>query len=123
MAIKANITIDQGADFTANIDVKASDGTAYNLTDHTARAQMRKNYTTSSVTAEFIATHNDAGGVITLRLPNANVVDGTTVTQVGTNSIEPGRYLYDVEISSNAVPPVVTRVVQGTVTVSGGITR
>jgi hypothetical protein len=122
MAIKANITIDQGADFTANIDVKSSDGQAYNLTGHVVRAQMRKNYTTSSVAAEFIATHNDAGGVITLKLPNSDVVDGDTVTQVGTNSIEPGRYLYDVEIVSTATN-VVTRVVQGTVTVSGGITR
>ena len=124
MAIKANITIDQGADFTANIDVKASDGTAYNLTNHTAKAQMRKNYTTSSVTAEFIATHNNAGGVITLKLPNANVTnDAGGVTQVGTNHIEPGRYLYDVEIATQDTVPVVTRVVQGTVTVSGGITR
>ena len=122
MAIKANITIDQGADFTANIDVKSSDGQAYNLTGQTVRAQMRKNFTTSSVTAQFIATHNDAGGVITLKLPNSNVVDGDTVTQVGTNSIEAGRYLYDVEIVSTATT-VVTRVVQGTVTVSGGITK
>ena len=122
MAIKANITIDQGADFTANIDVKSSDGQAYNLTGHTVRGQMRKNFTTSTVTAQFIATHNDAGGVITLKLPNSDVVDGDTVTQVGTNSIEPGRYLYDVEIVSTATN-VVTRVVQGTVTVSGGITR
>ncbi|MDA7491695.1 hypothetical protein N8464_00895 [bacterium] len=122
MAIKANITIDQGADFTANIDVKSSDGQAYNLTGHTVRAQMRKNFTTSSVTAQFIATHNDAGGVITLKLPNSNVVDGDTVTQVGTNSIEAGRYLYDVEIVTTATT-VVTRVVQGTVTVSGGITK
>ncbi len=124
MAIKANISIDQGADFTANIDVKASDGSTFNLQNYTARAQMRKNYTTDSVTAQFIATHNDGGGIITLRLPSSNVVNEVGgVTQVGTNHIEPGRYLYDVEISSDANPPVVTRVVQGTVTVSGGITR
>ena len=118
MAIKANITIDQGADFTANIDVKSSDGQAYNLTDHTVRAQMRKNFTTSTVTAQFIATHNGAGGVITLKLPNTSVEGG----QKGTNDIEAGRYLYDVEIVSTATT-VVTRVVQGTVTVSGGITK
>jgi hypothetical protein len=124
MAIKANITIDQGADFTANIDVKASDGTAYNLTDHDVRAQMRKNFTTSTVTAQFIASHNGAGGVITISLPNANVTnEAGGVTQVGTNHISAGRYLYDVEIATQGNPPVVTRVVQGTVTVSGGITR
>lgn len=124
MAIKANLTIDQGADFTATVDVKQADGQAFNLTNHTARGQMRKNFSTSTVTAAFICTvPNPTLGQITLKLPNANVVDGDTVTQVGTNSIEPGRYLYDIEIEDSSSPAVVTRVVQGTVTVTGGITR
>jgi hypothetical protein len=124
MAIKANLTIDQGADFTATVDVKQADGQAFNLTNHTARGQMRKNFSTSAVTAAFICTvPNPTLGQITLKLPNANVVDGDTVTQVGTNSIEPGRYLYDIEIEDSSSPAVVTRVVQGTVTVTGGITR
>jgi len=124
MAIKANLTIDQGADFTATVDVKQADGQAFNLTNHTARGQMRKNFSTTTVTAAFVCTvPNPTLGQITLKLPNANVVDGATVTQVGTNSIEPGRYLYDIEIEDNSVPAIVTRVVQGTITVTGGITR
>lgn len=124
MAIKANLTIDQGADFTATVDVKQADGQAFNLTNHTARGQMRKNFSTTTVTAAFVCTvPNPTLGQITLKLPNANVVDGTTITQVGTNSITPGRYLYDIEIEDNSSPAIVTRVVQGTVTVTGGITR
>ena len=124
MAIKANLTIDQGADFTATVDVKQADGQAFNLTNHTARGQMRKNFSTSTVTAAFVCTiPNPTLGQITLKLPNANVVDGTTITQVGTNSISPGRYLYDIEIEDNSSPAIVTRVVQGTITVTGGITR
>ena len=47
MAIKANITIDQGADFSATIDVKAADGSVFSLASHTALGQMRKNYSSS----------------------------------------------------------------------------
>jgi hypothetical protein len=118
-----NLTIDQGSDFSATVDVLASDGQLFDLTGYTARSQIRKNFVTSTITANFICTHNDDGGKITLELPNADVVDGTTVTQVGTNSIEPGRYLYDVEIVSDASTPVVTRVLEGTITVTGGITK
>jgi len=118
MAIKSNLTIDQGSDFSATVDVLASDGQLFDLTGYTARSQIRKNFVTSTITANFICTHNDDGGKITLELPNAGGEYGP-----GTNSIEPGRYLYDVEIVSDAATPVVTRVLEGTVTVTGGITK
>lgn len=110
MAIKANITIDQGADFSATIDVKDSGGNAYDLTNHTVASQMRKNYASTAATT-FTATHNSAGGQIHLSLPAAQTQD-----------IEPGRYLYDVEITSTGTGAV-TRVVQGMVTVTAGMTR
>lgn len=110
MAIKANIVIDQGADFSATIDVKDPVGDPYNLTDHTVASQMRKNYASASAIT-FNASHNSGGGQIFLSLPAAN-----------TAVIEPGRYLYDVEITSTGTGSV-TRVVQGMVTVTGGVTR
>lgn len=120
MAIKANLTIDQGSDFSATVDVLDTNGQIFDLTGYSTRAQMRKSYA-SGLTAQFIASHNDAGGIVTLSLPSSDTIVDGSVTQVGTNSISPGRYLYDVEMeSSNGV---VTRVVQGTVTVTGGITR
>ncbi len=109
MAIKANLVIDQGNDFAAGIDLVDADGAVYNLTGYTAAAQMRKNYASSSATS-FGASHNSNGGKITLTLSH-------TVTE----TLEPGRYLYDVEITS--VGGVKTRVVEGIVTVTPGITR
>ena len=49
MAIKANIVIDQGTDFSAIVDVEDDVGGAWDLTGWDAFAQMRKNY--SSTTA------------------------------------------------------------------------
>lgn len=108
MAIKANLVIDQGASFSTTINVVDSTGAQYNLAGHTIAAQMRKNYT-SSVATTFITSANTAQGKITLSLPASN-----------TAVIEPGRYLYDVEITLSGA---VTRVVEGIVTVTPGMTR
>lgn len=109
MAIKANLVIDQGSSFSATIDVTNVDGTVFNLTGYTVAAQMRKNYT-SSVAVTFSTTHSSAGGAITLSLLPAV-----------TTAIEPGRYLYDVEITSSGGS--ITRIVEGMVTVTPGMTR
>lgn len=111
MAIKANIVIDQGTDFSATIDVVNTDDTPFNLTDYTAASQMRKNYASASPAATFTCTHNGTGGAITIELSNSI-----------TNDIEPGRYLYDVEITSSTNGEVI-RVVEGIATVTPGITR
>lgn len=110
MAIKANLVIDQGTDFSATIDVTDLDGeTAFNLTGYTVAAQMRKNYASSSAIT-FTTSHNNELGQIDLVLSSSQTVD-----------IEPGRYLYDVEMTSPANE--ITRVVEGIVTVTPGMTR
>lgn len=109
MAIKANLVIDQGTDFSATIDVTDSSGSVYNLTGYSVAAQMRKNYSSSSATT-FTCSHNGSGGQITLVLLKST-----------TNSLTPGRYLYDVEITSAGNTTL--RVVEGIVTVTPGMTR
>jgi hypothetical protein len=109
MAIKANLVIDQGTSFSATIDVTDTSGAVYNLTGYTTAAQMRKNYN-SSTAVTFSTSHNGIFGAITLILSATNTV-----------SLEPGRYLYDVEITS--ANGTVTRVVEGIVTVTAGMTR
>lgn len=109
MAIKANLVIDQGTTFSAVIDVADANGANFDLTGYVVAAQMRKNYTSTAATT-FIATHSGALGQITLALTAATTAD-----------VEPGRYLYDVEITSPGGS--ITRVVEGIVTVTPGITR
>ena len=108
--MKANIIIDQGTDFQAVVNLDDADGNPYNLTDHTVASQMRKNYAASSAAATFVCSHDGTTGEITL-----------TLSRQYTSELEPGRYLYDVEVTSSA--NTTTRVVEGTVTVTPGITR
>jgi hypothetical protein len=109
MAIKANLVIDQGSTFSANVDVSNVDGQIFNLTGYTVAAQMRKNYASASA-VNFNASHTGVLGQILLSL-----------TSTATSTLEPGRYLYDIEITSGS--GVITRVVEGIVTVTPGITR
>ena len=109
MAIKANLVVDQGATFNSTIDLTDPAGEVFNLTGYTVAAQMRKNYASSTSTT-FTSSHSSTEGEIFL-----------TLSSTTTAAIEPGRYLYDVEITSPG--GVVTRVVEGVVTVTPGITR
>jgi hypothetical protein len=109
MAIKANLVIDQGTDFSATIDVTDSDGNAFDLTNYTSASQMRKSYA-STTAYDFVTSDNNSLGQISLQMSSNT-----------TNQIDPGRYLYDVEITSSGGQ--VSRVVEGIVTVSPGITR
>lgn len=135
MAIKANLIIEQGTDFSATIDVKTATGQNYNLTNHLVRAHMRKNSYSSDYFG-FICTHTGTTGQITLKMTsgtaNAVAESGTRGTagyvhpqpaQSGTKVISAGRYLYDVEIESNENPTKISRVVEGTITVTPGITK
>ena len=135
MAIKANLVIDQGTDFSATIDVKTATGQNYDLTNHLVRAHMRKN-TYSSDYFGFICTHTGVTGQITLKMTSGTAVavteSGTRGTegyvhpqpsQSGTKVISAGKYLYDVEIESNENPTKISRVVEGTITVTPGITK
>ncbi|AGE60395.1 L-shaped tail fiber protein assembly [Pelagibacter phage HTVC008M] len=112
MAAITNLLIEQGANFSSTITLFNDDDTVFNLTDYTAAGQIRKSYSSSSASATFsIAFSADrSAGQITLSL---------TPTQ--TAALEEGRYVYDIEVTSS--DSVVTRVIQGTVTVSPNVTR
>ena len=109
MAIKANIVIDQGTTFATTIDVTDEEGSLINLTGFTGAAQMRKHYTSTAQTAFTVSIGADLGEV-TLSM-TANV----------TNNIAPGRYVYDCELTDGS--GTVSRLVEGIVTVTPGVTR
>lgn len=110
MAVKLNITIDQGSDFSVNLDLtNETTEQPIDLTGYTGRAQFRKSvYSTNSTS--FGVNLGGNTGVLTLSLPAAS-----------SSNVYPGRYLYDIEIVSPS--NTVTRVVEGIVTITPEITK
>jgi hypothetical protein len=109
MAVYSNLTIDQGASFSANIDVTDSDGDALNLDGYSVAGQIRKTYSSTTAVDFTASIVNASAGVVQISL---------SATQ--TNNMKAGRYVYDVEINSGGT---ITRVVEGQVEVTPGVTR
>jgi hypothetical protein len=109
MAIKANIVIDQGSSFFTSINITDTDDSAIDLTGYTGVAQMRKHYTSSNAVSFTVSTV-PSEGALTLSL-----------TAAATANIVAGRYVYDVELTDQN--GVVSRIVEGIVTVTPNVTR
>ena len=110
MAIIANLYIDQGTDFSVTVDVTDSAGDVLNLSGYTADAQIRKTYSSSTVSATFATSISEAVGQVTL-----------TLTDTQTTALSAGRYVYDLNIESSGGS--VTRVIEGQAIVTPGVTR
>ena len=107
MATKANITIDQGSSFTTTVNLTDESGNVLDLTGYSAESQIRRWYTSNTAVNFTTALAN---GVISLSL-----------TANSTANLVYGRYVYDVKLTDPA--NTVTRVVEGIVTVTPGVSR
>jgi hypothetical protein len=106
-----NLQIDQGSDFAMNLALTEG-GVVTDLTNYSARAQMRSTKDSATVAATFTCTiMNAAGGTLQVALPNATSA-----------ALEPGLYYYDLEIYTSG-DGVVTRILEGTVTIDQNVTR
>lgn len=110
MATITNLYIDAGADYSIIVTANQSNGDPLNLTNYTVKSQIRKSYA-SQTAYDFTATvYSQLAGKIRLAL---------TATQ--TSAIKPGRYLYDVEITSSIGEK--RRVLEGIIIVTPEITQ
>jgi hypothetical protein len=109
MATRADISIDQGTDYEVTLTLTDEGGNILDLSNSNTAAQIRKSYTSLTYT-EFDTSINVATGEISL-----------TLTADQTSNLEPGRYVYDVELTdgSNSI----SRVVEGVVTITPQVTR
>ena len=106
MAQKAYIQMDQGTDFSAQIDLQSYTGTMYDPSSSLVFAQMKKSYQ-STVTYDFVCYTADGGIIIEMPWQQ-------------TALIESGRYVYDIVIEEPSGQRV--RVIEGVVTVNPGVT-
>ena len=110
MAIIANLYIDQGTDFSVTVDVTDTAGDILTLSGYSATAQIRKTYSSSSVSASFATSIAESTGQVTLSL-----------TDTQTTGLSAGRYVYDLNITSGG--GVTSRVIEGQAIVTPGVTR
>lgn len=110
MATVSNLFVDAGTTYSNIITVAASNGQAINLTGYSVASQLRKSYSSSQSHNFTASVYDAAAGKIRLQL-----------TPVQSEAITPGRWLYDVEITSPSGSK--TRVVEGIVTVTPQITQ
>jgi len=104
------LTLEQGANFNTVLDLKDSAGGILNLAGYTVAAQMRKSYYSTTATNFTITVTDAAAGQITMSMNSAN-----------TANVSPGRYVYDVLITSGA--SIKTRIIEGIVTILPSVTR
>jgi hypothetical protein len=107
----AELTIDQGTTFESSLDLVADDGTAINVAGYVFSGEIRKSYYSSNTTANFTISVSDAA--------NGNVL--VSLNSATTSNITAGRYLYDVKMTDTS--NVVTRLVEGIITVTPQVTR
>lgn len=110
MAVYANLTIDQGSDFSSTITVEDVNGNVTNLAGYTARGQVRRTY--NSVTSYDLNAYIASTGAGQI---------GISISAAVTGTMKPGRYVYDVEMISSG--GAVTRVVEGQIEVMPRVTQ
>jgi len=103
-----NITIPQGADFSETFVSTETNGSASNLAGYSGAAKMKKHYGATESTS-FTVNITGATGEVTITMA-ASVTVG----------LEPGRYYYDVKLTSGS--GAVSRLVEGMALVRAGIT-
>jgi hypothetical protein len=105
-----DLTIDQGTDFVSGLDLEADDGSPINVASYVFTSQIRKSYYSVNATANIVCTIANAA--------MGNVI--MTISAANTANIASGRYVYDVKMKDSA--NVVTRIVEGIVTVTPQVT-
>ena len=108
-----NITVWQGADYDKTFTVTQG-GTALNFTNYSARMQVRE---AADSTAYMLSLTNGSG--ITLGGTAGTIA--VAITNAQSSAISAGSFAYDLELVAGT--GTVTRLLQGSFTVIGNVTR
>ena len=103
-----NITIDRGTDYEQEYDMFEVGGKSVDLSNHTARAQIRKHRGSLTATSFIVGFPDRVKGKVKLTIPN-----------YVTSGLKPGRYIYDILFTKPGGTKEI--VLEGTVRVRQGI--
>jgi hypothetical protein len=111
MAQFVELDLDQGTDFSFNLDLTKDDGSVVDVTDYSFSSSLRKSFYSTTTTASFVVEIIDA----------ANGSVNLSLTAATTANIKAGRYLFDVKQTDDS--NVKTRLMEGIVTVNPQVTK
>lgn len=116
MAEYEKFEFDKGSDIAVQLELVDNNGNKKDLTNYSGAAKMKRNYNSDSAdTTDFAVAISTppTDGIITLSLTN-----------VQTDALRVGNYVYDVEISytdSNGAS-IIERILEGKIRVSPSVT-
>ena len=110
-----NFTIDQGAQYNTTIVYEDSNGNPIDLTGYTASMQLREQAVSPNPAA--LTLTSPSGGIVITPLTGTLAI---TMTTAQTNDLSARFYVYDLELT---VGGVVSRLIQGQITVSAQVTQ
>lgn len=110
LAAVTNLVVYQGSDFQTTFFVTNDNGSAFDLTGYIGESLIKKHYTSGTSTSMSVNVNPPENtGSVTLALSN-----------VVTSAMTPGRYVYDVVVTSPF--GFKSRVLEGVLTVVEGVT-
>ena len=110
-----NFTVDQGAQYNTTIVWADAQGVPIDLTGYTAAMQLRLQAASPNPSALNLTSSN--GGIVITPLTGSMLI---TMTATQTGALSPGFYVYDLELTLGSV---VSRIIQGQITVSAQVTQ
>lgn len=108
MARNVNLVLEQGVDFQATFTINNSNNSPLNLTGYTGISSVKKHPSSSTSYPLTLSFPDRLGGKVTVSMGHTS-----------TDSMEGGRYVYDVILISPQ--SYKTRAVQGNVLVTPGV--
>jgi hypothetical protein len=112
MSSYVELLMEQGADFSYALSIKDNNGNPVDLTFTTVSSQMRKSYVAanSTVLSCFSGTPNT--GNVSISLSSAV-----------TANLDPVKYVFDVKMTDANTGTISTRIVEGIIQVTPGVTH
>lgn len=117
MAQYEDITIDQGADVAIELHLVNNDGSSKNLANFSVAATMKRTYNSDSDDTHVFNT--------IIASPASSGVATISLTNLQTDILKPGQYVYDVELSfeDSGGDTIIERVLEGKILVTPSVTR
>jgi len=115
-----DITILQGTDVAIEIHLIHDSGSAFNLTNRSIEAKMKRNYADSADDPDTVAFNS-----VVINPPEDGIIN-LSLTNTQTDALKTrGRYVYDVEISftDSDSNTIIQRVLEGQIEVSPSVTK